>query len=246
MVNSDSLKLVWRQEGSPSSDWPRPRLGGVGKLSFSYDGFGWPWLDCIVPFAVEGERLHPPGRRSRNSSTESLVLPDSHGALFLGLLEIEWAILGVKAVKNAGGHGLLCAWSGPESRHHERCQNQARDNVGFRTGIRSRASGRERAFVAYSLIQMCGSSRSIGAQKNNLQLCGRVQMGWYDRRLRRVRDLSSAGFRIVLELEVRRIECGACASVKRERLDFLAANPHFTSTLPSMSGVAAGLFNALY
>src|SRR5271167_4961228 len=53
-------------------------------------------------------------------------------------------------------------------------------------------------------------------------------MGWYDRRLRRVRDLSSAGFRIVLELEVRRIECGACASVKRERLEFLADNPHFT------------------
>src|SRR5271168_1027525 len=58
--------------------------------------------------------------------------------------------------------------------------------------------------------------------------CGRVQMGWYDRRLRRVRDLSSAGLRIVLELEVRRIACGACGSVKRERLDFLADNPHFT------------------
>src|SRR5277367_1882223 len=53
-------------------------------------------------------------------------------------------------------------------------------------------------------------------------------MGWYDCRLRRVRDLSSAGFRIVLELEMRRIECGACASVKRERLEFLADNPHFT------------------
>ena len=53
-------------------------------------------------------------------------------------------------------------------------------------------------------------------------------MGWYDRRLRRVRDLSSAGLRIVLELEVRRIACIACASVKRERLDFLADNPHFT------------------
>jgi transposase len=53
-------------------------------------------------------------------------------------------------------------------------------------------------------------------------------MSWYDRRLRRVRDLSSAGLRIVLELEVRRIACRACASVKRERLDFLADNPHFT------------------
>src|SRR5271170_1264889 len=36
------------------------------------------------------------------------------------------------------------------------------------------------------------------------------------------------GFRIALELEMRRIECGACASVKRERLEFLADNPHFT------------------
>jgi transposase len=55
-----------------------------------------------------------------------------------------------------------------------------------------------------------------------------VQKGWYDRRMRRVRDLPSAGFRIVLELEVRRVACRMCGSVKRERLDFLADNPHFT------------------
>jgi transposase len=55
-----------------------------------------------------------------------------------------------------------------------------------------------------------------------------VQTGWYDRRTRRVRDLSSAGYRIVLELEVRRMACRTCGSVKRERLDFLADNPHFT------------------
>ena len=55
-----------------------------------------------------------------------------------------------------------------------------------------------------------------------------MQTGWYDRRLRRVRDLSSAGFRIVLELEVRRVACRTCGSVKRERLDFLADNPRFT------------------
>jgi transposase len=58
--------------------------------------------------------------------------------------------------------------------------------------------------------------------------CGRVQTGWYDRRKRLVRDLSSAGYRIVLELEVRRVACRTCGSVKRERLDFLADNPHFT------------------
>jgi transposase len=46
--------------------------------------------------------------------------------------------------------------------------------------------------------------------------------------VRRVRDLASAGFRIVLELEVRRVACRTCGSVKRERLDFLADNPHFT------------------
>lgn len=46
--------------------------------------------------------------------------------------------------------------------------------------------------------------------------------------MRRVRDLPSAGFRIVLEVEVRRIECRHCGTVKRERLDFLADNPHFT------------------
>jgi transposase len=58
--------------------------------------------------------------------------------------------------------------------------------------------------------------------------CGRVQTGWYDRRVRQVRDLSSAGYRIFLELEVRRLDCRSCGGVKRERLDFLADNPHFT------------------
>jgi len=46
--------------------------------------------------------------------------------------------------------------------------------------------------------------------------------------MRMVRDLPAAGFRIFLELEVRRIACQACGSVKRERLDFLADNPRFT------------------
>ena len=46
--------------------------------------------------------------------------------------------------------------------------------------------------------------------------------------MRRVRDLSSAGFRVVLELEVRRVACRTCGTVKRERLDFLADNPRFT------------------
>jgi transposase len=53
-------------------------------------------------------------------------------------------------------------------------------------------------------------------------------MGWYDRKVRRVRDLSCGDTRIYLELEVRRVACGGCGKVKRERLEFLADNPLYT------------------
>src|SRR6266536_326674 len=53
-------------------------------------------------------------------------------------------------------------------------------------------------------------------------------MGWYDRKVRHVRDLSCGDTRIFLELEVRRLDCRTCGKVKRERLDFLADNPLYT------------------
>ena len=53
-------------------------------------------------------------------------------------------------------------------------------------------------------------------------------MGWYDRRTRRVRDLSCGDTRIYLEFEVRRVQCRRCGKVKRERLEFLADNPFYT------------------
>ena len=53
-------------------------------------------------------------------------------------------------------------------------------------------------------------------------------MGWYDRKVRRVRDLSCGDTRIFLELEVRRVACRHCSKVKQERLDFLADNPFYT------------------
>jgi hypothetical protein len=40
--------------------------------------------------------------------------------------------------------------------------------------------------------------------------------------------LSCGDTRIFLELEVRRLDCRNCGKVKRERLDFLADNPHYT------------------
>jgi transposase len=61
--------------------------------------------------------------------------------------------------------------------------------------------------------------------------CGRTQFGFYDRCLRRVRDLPSGSFRIYLEFEVRRVACRRCDAVKRERLDFLADNPRYTKRL---------------
>src|SRR2546428_13133495 len=56
-------------------------------------------------------------------------------------------------------------------------------------------------------------------------------MGWYDRKVRHVRDLSCGDTRIFLELEVRRLDCRNCGKVKRERLDFLAGNPLYTKGL---------------
>jgi len=53
-------------------------------------------------------------------------------------------------------------------------------------------------------------------------------MCWYDRKVRRVRDLSCGDTRIFLEMEVRRLDCRHCGKVKRERLDFLADNPLYT------------------
>jgi transposase len=53
-------------------------------------------------------------------------------------------------------------------------------------------------------------------------------MGWYDRTVRRVRDLSCGDTRIFLELEVRRVACRRCGKVKRERLEFLADDPLYT------------------
>jgi hypothetical protein len=66
-------------------------------------------------------------------------------------------------------------------------------------------------------------------------------MGWYDRKLRRVRDLSCGDTRIFLELEVRRLDCRNCGKVKRERLDFLADNPHYTKRFAYYVGGAVAL-----
>jgi transposase len=61
-------------------------------------------------------------------------------------------------------------------------------------------------------------------------------MGWYDRRVRHVRDLPCGELRIYLEVEVRRVQCRRCGKVKRERLDFLADNPLYTKRFAQYVG----------
>ncbi|MGQ0642732.1 MAG: ISL3 family transposase [Gemmatimonadaceae bacterium] len=58
--------------------------------------------------------------------------------------------------------------------------------------------------------------------------CGRAQRTWYDRQTRCVRDLPCGDLRIYLEFDLRRVACLTCGGVKRERLDWLAANPRYT------------------
>ena len=55
-----------------------------------------------------------------------------------------------------------------------------------------------------------------------------MHRGWYDRRVRRVRDLSCGDTRVYLEVEVRRVDCRSCGQVKREALALLADNPFYT------------------
>ncbi len=55
-----------------------------------------------------------------------------------------------------------------------------------------------------------------------------MHRSFYDRTRRQVRDLSSGPFRILLDIEVRRVQCRQCGAVKRERLAFLADNPFYT------------------
>ena len=59
-------------------------------------------------------------------------------------------------------------------------------------------------------------------------MCGRWSGTYYDRKERRVRDLSSGDTRVYVEFEVRRVQWRSCQAVKRERLDWLADNPFYT------------------
>jgi len=58
--------------------------------------------------------------------------------------------------------------------------------------------------------------------------CGRQYRSFYDRKRKRVRDLSCGGFRVFLDIEIRRIKCVSCGTVRQESLSFLADNRSYT------------------
>jgi transposase len=51
---------------------------------------------------------------------------------------------------------------------------------------------------------------------------------FYDRKVRRVRDLSCGDRRVWLDVEIRRVLCRSCGKVKQESLEWLADNPFYT------------------
>lgn len=59
-------------------------------------------------------------------------------------------------------------------------------------------------------------------------MCGRAHWGWYDRRIRQVRDLPCGSYRVSLRFEARRVSCRSCQAVKREALEFLGESPFYT------------------
>jgi transposase len=58
--------------------------------------------------------------------------------------------------------------------------------------------------------------------------CGQSPGAFYDRKTRRVRDLSCGDTRVYLEVELRRVCCRSCGTVKQEKLPWLADNPFYT------------------
>jgi transposase len=65
-------------------------------------------------------------------------------------------------------------------------------------------------------------------KKTRCGVCGQASRSYYDRTVRRARDLSCGDKRVFLDFEVRRVQCRRCNAVKRERLEWLADNPLYT------------------
>jgi transposase len=100
------------------------------------------------------------------------------------------------------------------------------DDCGTHTA--SQASGLGTPSTASSGTRTRGCSSCTDGEKTACGECGRVHRTFYDRKVRRVRDLSCGGWRIYLDVEIRRVRCQSCGMVKQERLAWLADLPGYT------------------
>lgn len=125
--------------------------------------------------------------------------------------------IGFEAFASSEKTGMLLSWQ------H---QPSGDDDCGMR--MRFPDFGHSLRCEAFSVIRRHALLALCDAQKTMCGGCGQVQPGWYDRRVRRVRDLSCGDTRVYLEFEVRRLLCRSCGKVKREGLEFLADNPFYT------------------
>lgn len=67
-----------------------------------------------------------------------------------------------------------------------------------------------------------------GLKKTLCGKCGTPHRSYYDKKIRRIRDLSCGDARIYLELEIRRVKCRSCGKVKQEKIDWISNNPFYT------------------
>ena len=98
---------------------------------------------------------------------------------------------------------------------------------GCRTRIASPGCARRQQCVGCLAIRGADRGAGAAAKKTASGTCGQWQRSFYDRRRRLVRDLSCGDARIYLDVEVRRVACRSCGTVKRERPERLADNPFY-------------------
>ena len=99
----------------------------------------------------------------------------------------------------------------------------------YRTNTSSPDSVRALKYVEYSATRKHGLSNLSAHKKTACGCCGTLHRSYYDKKIRRIRDLSCGDARIYLEVEVRRAQCKRCGKVKQEKLPWLANNPFYTN-----------------
>jgi len=104
------------------------------------------------------------------------------------------------------------------------------------TNTNSPGFARDLKYRGYLETRGLGLSDLIGHKKTTCGCCGTIHRSYYDKTVRRIRDLSCGDARIYLGVEVQRVQCKMCGKVKRKKLPWLANNPFYTKRFSSYVG----------